>query len=82
MAAVAAGALARVAGTARAQAAWPGKPVRIVVPYTPGTGMDILARTLAPHLQAAWGQAIVVDNRPGASAISAPARSPSRRPTG
>jgi tripartite-type tricarboxylate transporter receptor subunit TctC len=47
--------------------AWPGKLVRIVVPYTPGTGMDILARTLAPHLQAAWGQAIVVENRPGAS---------------
>jgi len=50
-----------------AQAPWPGKLVRIVVPYTPGTGMDILARTLAPHLQAAWGQSIVVDNRPGAS---------------
>ena len=47
--------------------AWPAKLVRIVVPYTPGTGMDILARTLGPHLQAAWGQAIVVDNRPGAS---------------
>src|SRR6188472_1703920 len=55
------------AGVARAQAAWPGKPVRIIVPFTPGTGMDILARTLAPHLQAAWGQGIVVDNRPGAS---------------
>ena len=51
----------------RAQSGWPGKPVRIVVPYTPGTGMDILARTLAPHFQAAWGQPIVVDNRPGAS---------------
>jgi tripartite-type tricarboxylate transporter receptor subunit TctC len=47
--------------------AWPGKLVRIVVPYTPGTGMDILARTLGPHLQAAWGQSIVVENRPGAS---------------
>jgi tripartite-type tricarboxylate transporter receptor subunit TctC len=52
---------------APAASAWPGKPVRIVVPYTPGTGMDILARTLGPHLQAAWGQAIVVENRPGAS---------------
>jgi len=52
---------------ASAAPAWPAKLVRIVVPYTPGTGMDILARTLGPHLQAAWGQAIVVDNRPGAS---------------
>ena len=55
------------AGRAFAQSAWPGKPVRIVVPYTPGTGMDILARTLAPRLGTAWGQAIVVDNKPGAS---------------
>jgi tripartite-type tricarboxylate transporter receptor subunit TctC len=59
--------LAVAATSARGQTGWPGKPVRIVVPYTPGTGMDILARTLAPHLQAAWGQGIVVDNRPGAS---------------
>lgn len=55
------------AAPARAQPAWPTRPVHIVVPYTPGTGMDILARTLAPHLSAAWGQPIVVDNRPGAS---------------
>jgi tripartite-type tricarboxylate transporter receptor subunit TctC len=68
LATLGAGALAAIApGMARAQSSWPGKPVRIVVPYTPGTGMDILARTLAPHLQAAWGQGIVVDNRPGAS---------------
>ena len=57
-------------GAARAvaqQPAWPPRLVRIVVPFTPGTGMDILARTLGPHLGSAWGQAIVVDNRPGAS---------------
>jgi len=62
------GAGARTAfAQATAASGWPGKLVRIVVPYTPGTGMDILARTLAPHLQAAWGQTIVVENRPGAS---------------
>jgi tripartite-type tricarboxylate transporter receptor subunit TctC len=52
---------------ASGQSAWPDRPVHIIVPFTPGTGMDILARTLAPHLQAAWGQGIVVENRPGAS---------------
>jgi tripartite-type tricarboxylate transporter receptor subunit TctC len=50
-----------------AQAVWPSRPVHIVVPYTPGTGMDILARTLGPHLGTTWGQQIIVDNRPGAS---------------
>jgi len=65
---LAAGALAAFAGRgAPAQPGWPGKVVRMVVPFTPGTGMDILARTLSPHLQAAWGQGVVVDNRPGAS---------------
>jgi tripartite-type tricarboxylate transporter receptor subunit TctC len=55
-------------GAPRASAqSWPGRPVRIIVPFTPGTGMDILARTLGPQLSATWGQAIVVDNRPGAS---------------
>ncbi len=78
--AVSAGALAVLgAGAALAQAVWPGKPVRIVVPFTPGTGMDILARTLGPHLSTMWGQAVVVENRPGASGnlgAAAVARSP------
>ena len=65
--ALAAGALAASPARRAGAQSWPAKPVRIVVPFTPGTGMDILARTLAPHFQAAWGQAIVVDNRPGAS---------------
>jgi tripartite-type tricarboxylate transporter receptor subunit TctC len=65
--AVAFGALAAIGAPGFAADAWPGKLVRIIVPYTPGTGMDILARTLSPHLSAAWGQPIVVDNRPGAS---------------
>jgi len=64
---LAAGVLAASPARHAVAQSWPAKPVRIVVPFTPGTGMDILARTLAPHFQAAWGQAIVVDNRPGAS---------------
>jgi tripartite-type tricarboxylate transporter receptor subunit TctC len=48
-------------------AMWPSRLVQVVVPFSPGTGMDTLARSLAPHLSARWGQTIVIDNRPGAS---------------
>ncbi len=51
---------------ARRAAAQDG-PVTLVVPYTPGTGPDILARLLAPQLQQAIGQPLVVENRAGAS---------------
>ncbi len=44
---------------------YPGKPIRIVVPYPPGGFNDALARTLAEKLHAAWGQTVIVDNRPG-----------------
>jgi tripartite-type tricarboxylate transporter receptor subunit TctC len=46
---------------------WPAKPLRIIVPYPPGGTSDILARALSPGLQAAFGQVVVVENKPGAT---------------
>ena len=51
--------------------AWPDKPVRIVVAYPPGGGIDVMARQIAEKLTPRWGQSVVVENRPGANTIVA-----------
>jgi tripartite-type tricarboxylate transporter receptor subunit TctC len=52
-------------------AAFPDRPVRIVVPYSPGVGPDVIARSVAEQLARQWRQPVLVDNKPGASGIVA-----------
>ena len=61
---------ALVAVAAHAQTVFPTKSVRIVVPYAPGGGTDIISRQIAQKLGEAWGQNVFVENRPGANGIS------------
>ncbi len=61
--------LATAAGSAAAAASFPVRPVRMIVPLAPGGGSDIVARITAAALGEAWGQSIVVDNRPGAGSV-------------
>ena len=73
---------AACAPAALAQAAWPARPVRIVVPFAAAGTTDILARALAPELQRAFGQPFVVDNKPGAGGNSGSAEVAKAAPDG
>jgi tripartite-type tricarboxylate transporter receptor subunit TctC len=55
-----------IAGSSAAQE-FPARPVHLVVPYTPGTGADLLARILGPRLSERWKVAVVTENKPGAT---------------
>lgn len=55
--------------SAQAQSSYPGRPIRLIVPFPPGGGVTAVARVLAPPLSQQLGQNIVVDNRPGGNTI-------------
>ncbi|MCW5604987.1 MAG: tripartite tricarboxylate transporter substrate binding protein, partial [Burkholderiales bacterium] len=70
--AITAAALLALAGAPPASAnSYPDKPIRIIVPFTPGGSTDILARMIGQKLTEAWGQQVVADNRPGANGVVA-----------
>jgi tripartite-type tricarboxylate transporter receptor subunit TctC len=52
-----------------AQAQWPQKPVKIIVPFAPGGASDLMPRVVGEKLTGLWGQPVVIENRPGASGI-------------
>jgi tripartite-type tricarboxylate transporter receptor subunit TctC len=64
-----AAAAASVAAPSFAQAAWPNKPIRIIVPYTPGGFTDQMARLVQPGLSARLGQPVLIENKPGANSL-------------
>ena len=61
--------MAAPTGESAAQTNYPSRPVRVIVPSSPGGGTDILTRLLTPQLSERLGQQVVADNRPGAGSI-------------
>ena len=63
------GVLAAIAAAPAASQTYPNRPIRLIVPYTPGGTIDAYARALSRQVEAQMGQPIVIDNRPGANGI-------------
>src|SRR6266545_5885777 len=63
--------LGTIPSLAAERAAWPAKPLRLLVPFTPGGSQDVTARLLSAPVQQSMGQNIVVDNRPGSGGLIA-----------
>ncbi|OWW19607.1 tripartite tricarboxylate transporter substrate binding protein [Noviherbaspirillum denitrificans] len=63
---IVAAAAAVIGSSAAFGQAYPTKPIKLIVPFPPGGTTDILARAVGGELQKAWGQAVIIDNRPGA----------------
>jgi len=82
IAAIAAAMMMMAGGLAFAESAFPEKPVHIFVPYAPGGGVDVLARTLGDAVSRQWGQSIVIENRPGAGGVVASQALASATPDG
>ena len=61
--------LALASGRAAAQGSFPSRPIRIVVPFTPGGGTDLVARTVAEGMARDLGQPVIVDNKPGGGTV-------------
>ena len=59
------------ASAASKEPAYPARPIRMIVPFTPGSATDIIARIIGPRLVERWGQPVVMDNRPSAGGIVA-----------
>ncbi len=62
------GGLALAAASPAFAQAWPNKPIRFVVPYQPGGIIDAAARVIGPKITEAWGQQVIIDNKPGGNA--------------
>jgi len=78
--------LAALAALVFAGATWaqtyPAKPITIIVPFTPGSATDVAARLVGEKLNAAWGQPVIVDNRPGAGGTIGIAQTARAEPDG